>query len=538
MLDVQPKFSPFMPARNHRETKISYRGIDMESFPWWSEEQKKLAIEVEACVRKMMPRAEEAWWKREVPLDIYEQLGENGYFGVSIPKEYGGMGLGATGASIVIEGMSPLPGIIFILGGSMMGGLHQIMEFGNEDQKRRFLPRIAKGELGVISITEPPVGTDAAAIETVARRDGNHYILFGKKRFNTGIGVGRRYMVYARTSDAPEAVSRYQHLTGFIVEKGMPGFTVEKVNEVLGFDNTPNGYLDLNGVHVPVDNRIGEEGQGWRVMTSGLNFERTIVSATTLGTFRIALRAVVGYAQRRIQFGRPTIDLVNNQFKIADLFVNLKLTRLATYYAAYLFDLGQEPTLESSVSKVFNSDQCLESILNAIQVMGGDGVTKFYPLERLLREAKIHQIAGGTNEAIRLIIYRAGLREMADDLNMPHRVIHQELGVPVSIPGKLMKQSQIDEAQLLKVLAEDYRVNPGLHMSREDLKDHFEADDKTLDGLLTSLEQKKWVKLYRGRKGIELAKATYEGLKRANPLGYYQWFPSWVKKSFMLKNLN
>jgi alkylation response protein AidB-like acyl-CoA dehydrogenase len=412
----------------------------------------------------------------------------------------------------------------------MMGGLHQIMEFGSEEQRRRFLPRIAKGELGVISITEPPVGTDASAIETVARREGDHYILFGKKRFNTGIGVGRRHMLYAKTTDSPEAISRYQHLTGFIVEKGMPGFTVEKVNEVSGFENTPNGYLNLDGVPVPIENRIGEEGQGWRVMTSGLNFERTIIAATMLGLFRTALRSVVGYAQRRIQFGRPTIDLVNNQFKIADLLVNLKLARLATYYSAYLSDLGLEPTMESSISKVFNSDKCLESILDAIQVMGGDGVTKFYPLERLLREAKLNQIAGGTNEAIRLIIYRTGLRQMADELSMPHRVIHQELGVPVSMPGKPVKQSEIDEGKLLKVLAEDYRINPGLHMSRDDLKDRFDVDDETLDELLVALEQKKWVKLYRGKKGIELVKATYEGLKRANPLAYYQWYPSWVRK--------
>jgi hypothetical protein len=162
--------------------------------------------------------------------------------------------------------------------------------------------------------------------------------------------------------------------------------------------------------------------------------------------------------------------------------------------------------------------------------MGGDGVTKFYPLERLLQEAKINQIAGGTNEALRLVIYRAGLRRMGDGWSMPHRVIHKELGVPVSMSGKPIKQSEIDEDQLLKVLAEDYRVNPGLHMSRGDLKDYFDVDDETLDGVLITLEQKRWVKLYRGRRGVELVKATYEGLKKANPLEYYQWFPSWVKK--------
>jgi alkylation response protein AidB-like acyl-CoA dehydrogenase len=502
----------------------------MEAFPWWSQEQKNLALEVETFADDLMPRADEAWWRREFPSDIYEQIAQKGYFGVAVPKEYGGMGLGATGASIIIEGVSRVPGIIFVLGGSMMGGLHQIMKFGSEEQKGRFLPRIAHGELGVISITEPFVGTDASAIETVARREGNHYVLFGKKRFNTGVGVGKRYMVYAKTNDAPDSVSRYQHLTGFVVEKGMPGFTVEKVNEIIGFDTTPNGYLNFEEVRVPVQNRIGAEGEGWKVMTSGLNFERTIISATCLGMFETALRAVVGYAQRRIQFGRRTIDLVNNQFKIADLFANLQLARLATFHAAHLFDMGQEPTIESSVAKIFNSDKCMDSILDAMQVMGGDGVTKFYPLARLMEEARINQIAGGTNEALRLVLFRAGSRQRASEWKMPQRAIHQDLGVPVSIAGKQKKESDIDEDKLLRILAEDYRVNPGLHMSRNDLKDRFDVDDKSLDALLISLEQKREVKLYRGRQGIELAKATYEGLKRANPLEYYQWYPAWVKK--------
>jgi alkylation response protein AidB-like acyl-CoA dehydrogenase len=410
----------------------------------------------------------------------------------------------------------------------MMGGLHQVREFGNEEQKKRFLPRIARGELGSIAITEPFVGTDASAIETTARRDGDRYLLNGKKRFVTGLGTAHRYMLYARTSEDRERIARYEHLTGFIVEKGMPGFSVEKINEIMGYDNTPNGYLNLDDVPVPVENRIGKEGEGWRVMTSGLNFERVIVAASLLGAFHTAVRTVVGYGQRRIQFGRPTIDLLNNQLKIADLILKLKLSRLATYYAAYMFDLGQDPSVESSICKVFNTDISIEAISEAIQVMGGDGVTKFYPLERLLREAKTNQIAGGTSEAVRLVIYRLGLKQMENDLEWPHRTVHPELGVPVS--GKPVKQSQMDEEKLLKILAEDYRVNPGLYMNRGDLKRLCDAEDETLDGLLVSLEEKKLVRLYRKRKGIELAKATYEGLKKANPPEYYRWYPPWIKK--------
>jgi alkylation response protein AidB-like acyl-CoA dehydrogenase len=503
----------------------------MESFPWWNEEQKKLASEVEAFVKELMPEAEETWWKREIALDVFRKVAERGYLGAGIPETYGGKGLGATGAAIAMEALSLLPGAFYICGASMMGGLHQIREYGSEEQKGRLLPRIARGELGSIAITEPFVGTDASAIETTARRDGNRYLLNGKKRFVTGLGTAKRYMLYARTSEDPQHIARYEHLTGFIVEKGMPGFTVEKVNEIIGYDNTPNGYLDLDDVPVPVENRIGKEGEGWRVMTSGLNFERVIVAASLLGAFHTAVRTVVGYGQRRIQFGRPTTDLLNNQLKIADLIMKLKLSRLATYYAAYMFDLGQDPSVESSICKVFNTDISIEAISEAIQVMGGDGVTKFYPLERLLREAKTNQIAGGTSEAVRLVIYRLGLKQMGNDLEWPHRTVHPELGVPVS--GKAVKQSEIDEEKLLKILAEDYRVNPGLYMSRGDLKRLCDADDETLDRLLASLEQKKLVKLYRKKKGIELAKATYDGLKKANPPEYYRWYPPWIKKEYI-----
>ena len=486
---------------------------------------------MEEFVKELMPEAEEAWWKREIALDVFRKVAQKGYLGVGIPEVYGGMGLEVTGSAIAMEALSLLPGAFYICGASMMGGLHQIREFGNEEQQKRLLPRIARGELGSIAITEPFAGTDAAAIETTARREGNQYILNGKKRFVTGLGTANRYMLYARTSDDPEQLARYEHLTGFIVEKGMAGFSVEKVNEIMGYDNTPNGYLNLDQVPVPVENRIGKEGEGWRVMTSGLNFERIIVAASLLGAFHTAVRTVVGYGQRRIQFNRPTLDLLNNQFKVADLIMKLKLSRLATYYAAYMFDLGRDSSVESSVCKVFNTDISIEAMSEAIQVMGGDGVTKFYPLERLLREAKTNQIAGGTSEAVRLVIYRLGLKQMEKDLEWPFRTVHPELGVPVS--GKPERQSRIDEEKLLKILAEDYRVNPGLYMKREDLRRLCEGDDETLDGLLTSLEQKKLVKLYRKKKGIDLAKATYEGLRKANPPEYYRWYPPWIKKEYL-----
>jgi alkylation response protein AidB-like acyl-CoA dehydrogenase len=412
----------------------------------------------------------------------------------------------------------------------MLGGLRQIIEYGTEEQKRRFLPRIANGEIGAIVITEPFVGTDAAAIETTARLKEDKYILNGKKRYIVSAGLASRYMVYARTSDDPEDRRNYRHLTGFIVEKGAPGFTVEKINEIMGFENIVNGVLNFDEVAVPVANRIGGEGEGWRVMTAGLNFERTLICAQTLGWTRELLRNVVPYAQRRVQFGRPTIEFTNNQFKIADLIMQVNIGRLMTYYTAYLWDIGWDITLESNAAKVFICEGAMKAALDAIQVMGGDGVTPFYPLPAIMKVAKVENIAGGTMEACRLVIYRTALRQMPDEFKMPRRVIHKELGVPVPITSLPERRKDVDEQSLLKSLAEDYRVNPGLYMSYEDIKESFDVDDTKLNELLLSLERKGLLKLYQDKKGIVLAKATYDGLKRAYPQEYYRWFPSWVKE--------
>ena len=487
----------------------------MEHFPWWTEEQKKLAAELEAFAEEVMvPRDAEARWKREFPWDIFEKIAAKGYTGVAVPEEYGGMGMGATGACIVVEAFCRMPGPGRIMVGNMIGGLRQIIEAGTEEQKKRFLPRIAEGEIGAIVITEPFAGTDAAGMEMTGRKQGNAYILNGKKRFIVSAGIAGRYFVYARTSDDPADIAKYRHLTAFVVEKGAPGFTVEKMNEVLGFENIQNGVLDFDDVPIPVENRIGEEGDGWKIMTAGLNFERTLISAMTLGWQGEVLRNAVPYSQRRVQFGKPTIDIPANQAKIADLIIQFKLSRLATYYTAYLWDLGWDITVESNVTKVFNVEGTMRSSLDGLQIMGGDGVTPFYPVQSIMEIAKVEHISGGTMEACRQVIFKSGVKQMDGVLKMRRRVPHPELGVPVPVSGAPEKRKSPDSAALLAVLADDYKVNPGLFMSREDMLQYLETDDPGLDALLVNLEAEGSVKLYRTKRGITLAKATYDGLKR------------------------
>ncbi len=500
----------------------------MEYFPWWTEEQKKLSEELEAFAEEVMPRDAEARWKREFPWAIFDKIREKGYTAVPVPKEYGGMGLGATGGCIVVEQLCRMPGPGRIMVGNMIGGLRQIIEFGSEEQKKRFLPRIAAGEIGAIVITEPFAGTDAAGMETRAKRQGDAYLISGKKRFIVSAGVAERYMVYARTSNDPQAIAKYRHLTAFIVEKGAPGFSVEKVNEVLGFENIQNGVLDFDNVVVPIENRIGEEGDGWKIMTAGLNFERTLISAMTLGWQKELLRNAVPYAQRRVQFGKPTIEMSGNQTKIADLIIRLKLARLATYYTAYLWDLGWDITVDSNVTKVFNVEGAMQSSLDATQVMGGDGVTPFYPAQWILEISKVEHISGGTMEACRMVIFKSGLKQMKEDVKMRRRVIEPSLGVPVPASEPIELQTDVDEDKVLRVLAEDYRVNPGLFMTRQDISQYFTINGANLDAALTGLEQKGLVKLLRDKGGITLAKATYDGLSEAHPKEYYRWYPDWL----------
>ena len=500
----------------------------MESYAWWTEEQKRFAEEAEDFAASVMPRDAETRWTREFPRDIFEKIGERRYTGAAIPKEYGGLGLGCTGACIVTEAFGGMPGVMRVFGGNMLGGLHQVLGHGTEEQKKKILPRIVNGEIGAIVITEPVVGTDAAAIAVEAKKKDGVYVLNGKKRFIVAAGLATRYMVYARTSNDPEDIRKHRHLTAFVLEKGAKGFTVEKINDLIGFSNIQNGVLDFEDVEIPVDNRIGKEGEGWAVMVGGLNFERTIISAQAMGWLGELLKNAVPYTKRRVQFGHPTIDIPTNQFKIADLVLKKRAARLFTYHTAYMWDLGKDITIDSNLIKVFNLECAMQASIDAIQLVGGDGTTLFYPFEEIMKVAKVDSIAGGTMEACRMVIFRTAMKQLGDEIAWRRRIPHPELGVPVPTYGTIPREKAIDEGKLLKFLAEDYRVNPGLYVAREDIQEAFEVDDEKLDELLVSLEQKGLVWLNRTKKGIGLAKASYEGLREANPKEHYRWYPEWI----------
>jgi len=509
----------------------------VEKYSWWNEKQKKLADEAKQFADENIPRGEEITWTKKFPSDLIKKIGKRGWYGAIIPKEFGGIDAGVTGCCIIAEELARIcSALTDAYAVTMFGGTEQLIAFGSNEQKKRWLPKVAKGELlGAVCITEPNVGSDAAGIETTATREGDEYIVNGKKRFISNAGPAGIYLVYANTSDRSEDKAKYKHLSALIIEKGTPGFSVERINELSGWLGFPNGYLDFDDVRVPAKNRLANEGDGWKILMDGLNFERVVYSAQILGPTREALRYAVSHAQRRIQFDRPTIDFQVNQFKIADMIARLKTARLLVYHAAHLMDMNEEAILEATNAKLYASEAFEELVSDVVQVMGGDGWTKFYPVESMSRDAKVNTIAAGTSEVMRIVLYRQGLRAMREELKMPLRRVHEKLGVPIStVNPKVTKE--ISEKAILEILAEDYRANPGIYMSREDMKGWLakSVSEDQLDKVLTSLEAKGLVKLYKDRRGaIVLAKATYKGLKKAKPLEHYKWFPDWVDKELL-----
>ena len=489
-----------------------------------------------AFADKSLPEGEMTLWTRKFPSDLLKEVGREGWFGTVIPAEYGGLDTGVTGASIVTEELSRVCSALSeAYAVSMFGGVEQILSFGTEEQKHTWLPKIAKGQIiGAVCITEPFVGSDAAGIETTARKEGDNYVLNGKKRFITNAGLADMYVVYARSSEKKESRERYQHLTAFLVQKGIPGFSVEKINELSGWIGLPNGTLDFDEVKIPLGNCIGEEGAGWKVMVAGLNFERVIYSSGMLGPMRESIRNAVAYSQRRLQFEKPTIDLPTNQAKLAEMIAGLYTCRLLVYHAAHLLDQDKDAMVEASTAKMVVSDTYERLISDAIQVMGGDGWTRFYPVESLLRDAKVNQIGAGTNQVMRLVIFRGGLKTMNKDLKMLQRQVNKKLGVPISTVEPLSRLDNTEE-NLLTILAEDYLVNPGLYMTIEDIKARLtDPNDSKLYAIMENLELKDLVRLYRGRKGsIELAKATYAGLRKTAALEKYKWFPDWLSRDMV-----
>ncbi|WP_306007492.1 acyl-CoA dehydrogenase AcdA [Bacillus sp. MMSF_3353] len=335
---------------------------------------------------------------------LFDQMAELGLTGIPWPEEYGGIGSDYLAYVIAIEELSRVcasTGVTLSAHTSLAGW--PIFKFGTEEQKQKFLRPMAEGaKIGAYGLTEPSSGSDAGAMRTTAKRDGDHYILNGSKIFITNGGIADIYVVFALTD--PE--SKQRGTSAFIVESDTPGFSVGKKESKLGIRSSPTTEIMFEDCRIPVENLLGEEGQGFKVAMQTLDGGRNGIAAQAVGIAQGALDASVEYARERHQFGKPIAAQQGIGFKLADMATDVEAARLLTYQAAWLESEGLPYGKESAMSKVFAGDTAMKVTTEAVQVFGGYGYTKDYPVERYMRDAKITQIYEGTQEIQRLVISR------------------------------------------------------------------------------------------------------------------------------------
>ncbi|MFE4045694.1 MULTISPECIES: acyl-CoA dehydrogenase [unclassified Priestia] len=340
--------------------------------------------------------------KGEFPRGLLKQMADLGLMGIPVPQVYGGGGLDFVSYMIAIHEISKIsPALGVILSVHTSVGTNPIVVFGTEDQKQKYVKKLATGEyLGAFCLTEPSAGSDAASLKTKAERKGDHYLLNGSKLFITNGGEADTYIVFAKTN--PERGSR--GMSAFIVEKTMEGFSVGKDEHKMGLHGSRTVQLHFENVQVPVENRLGEEGEGFRIAMANLNAGRIGIAAQAVGIAEGALTAAKNYANERYQFGKPILSQQGIAFKLADMETAVESAKLLMYRAAFLYDQKLPCKKEASMAKLFASQTAMNVAIDAIQVLGGYGYMKDYPVERYFRDAKVCEIYEGTSEIQRIVI--------------------------------------------------------------------------------------------------------------------------------------
>ncbi len=354
------------------------------------------------AVEKIKPRRAELDRTGEFPFDLMQGLAELGLMGVYIPEEYGGFGGGIMEMCLVVEELSRIDGAVALSYAACGLGAFPIILAGTEEQKKRFLPRLAKGELAAFAITEAQAGSDASNVKTRAVRDGDYYILNGTKQFITNGGVAKIYTVIASTE--PNRGAR--GLSAFIVEDTTPGFTYGKVEDKMGIRCSKTSELIFQDCPVPVENLIGgKEGLGFVQTMRTFDRTRPGVGAQAVGIAQGALDEALEYAKTRIQFGQPIASFQAVQLMLADMAIQIEASRALVYEAARAADAGVKNIAGlAAMAKVMASDTAMRVTTDAVQILGGYGYMKDYPVEKMMRDAKITQIYEGTNQIQRLVI--------------------------------------------------------------------------------------------------------------------------------------
>lgn len=332
-------------------------------------------------------------------------MGELGFLGMLVPEAYGGSETGMVAYAVALEEIAAGDGSCStIMSVHNSVGCVPILTYGDEAQKRHFLPELASGAwIGGFALTEPQAGSDAANLKTRARRDGDHYVIDGAKQFITSGRNGDVIIVFAVTD--PEAGKK--GISAFIVPTATPGYEVVRVEEKLGLHASDTCQIAFNGLRIPVSNRLGAEGEGYRIALSNLEGGRIGIAAQAVGMARAAFEAARDYAHERTAFGAPIIDHQAVAFRLADMATRIAVARQMVLHAAALKEKGQPCLTEASMAKLFASEMAEKVCSDAIQIHGGYGYMADYPVERIYRDVRICQIYEGTSDVQRIVIARA-----------------------------------------------------------------------------------------------------------------------------------
>jgi alkylation response protein AidB-like acyl-CoA dehydrogenase len=378
-----------------------------------TDEQRLIVKTIQQFVdREVIPVASRMEHRDEYPDALVDQMKELGLFGLNVPEQYGGSDVNYTTFAMVFEelarGWLGLSGIL----GTHLVLCDVLIRFGTDEQKRAFLPELAAGRRrGGIALSEPNAGTDLQAITTTATRSGDVYFINGSKMWVTNGRRGDTFVLLARTD--PRAHPPHTGMSAFIIdkkykgEKGASGLTVSRDIEKLGYKTVETCELHFDNLAVPAANLIGGvEGQGFKQAMTGLETERINVAARGLGLARAAFEEAIKYSQQRVTFGKPICEHQTIQIKLADMATKIEASRLLIYSAAEKKDRGERCDLEAGMAKLFATDTAADVALEAMRILGGNGYSKDYPVERFYRDAPLLVIGGGTNELQRLIIAR------------------------------------------------------------------------------------------------------------------------------------
>jgi alkylation response protein AidB-like acyl-CoA dehydrogenase len=369
-----------------------------------SEEKMLIDMVRDLAREKVAPRAAEIDATGEFPWDMKELLAQQDIFAMPFPEEYGGLGSSELSILMVIEELAKACATTSLLLCVQQLGSLPILLAGTDEQKKRFIPQLASGEwLASYALTEPGSGSDAGAMRTRAEKRGDTYVLNGLKHFITNAGVAHINTVFAVTGDQGT-----RSISAFVVEDDRPGFYMGKIEHKMGIRGSQTGELVFEDCEIPAENLLGKEGEGFKIALSTLDRTRPGIAAQALGIAQGALDFAVEYSKQRVQFGKPIWDNQAIQFMLADMDIQVEAARQLIYHVGELMDAGVPRfSRESAIAKTFASDTAISVTNDAIQVLGGYGYMKEFPVERMMRDAKITQIYEGTNQIQRMVIARA-----------------------------------------------------------------------------------------------------------------------------------